>query len=145
MMTTDTTMIIDHRDPDSKTTVIDPATATATLGCTEKETETETVAETTNDGVSTTTGEETAIATTTMTVAVTPTTDSRTGTGAGTERERGQETEIDKVDKPTGLLHATPLTTAVGLQLQPRGNLCPQPVGLRRRPARYPMLLINLT
>jgi len=42
------------------------------------------------------------------------------GTGKG--RERGRETETEMVDKPTGLLHGTPLTIAVGLHDQHQQN-----------------------
>jgi hypothetical protein len=58
------------------------------------------------------------------------------GTGKGIEIE--EETEIEKVDAPTGFLHATPLTTAVGLQH--RVTLCQQQVVPQLLPARYIIL-----
>lgn len=127
-MITDTKMNIDQ-DPDSERTTIDKGTVIGTLDYTEKKTET--AAETTNDGAAMTTEEETAVATITMTVAVTTTTD----TGRETGTETNQDTGIEKVDKPTGLLHATPLTTAVGLQC--RVNQSRQQVVLCLLPVRY--------
>ena len=78
------------------------------------------------DDVAMTTVEKTAGATTTVDVATTIGTE--IGTGKGIEIEEKIEIEIEKVDEPTGLLHATPLTTAVGLQH--RVTLCQQQVVL---------------
>jgi hypothetical protein len=141
-MTINMRMTIEDRDPDSERT-IDIGTAIVGHDYTEKKIETGTAAETTTDDVAMTTVEETAVAT--MTVGVPTTIDTGTGTeigieigwiGKGTEREEETETEIEKVDEPTGLLHATPLTTAVGHPV----TLCQQQVVLRLLPARYIIL-----
>ena len=125
-------MTID-RHPDSERR-IDTGTPIVGRDCTEKKTETGTAAaETTTDDVAMTTVEKTAVAKTT--VDVTTTIGPEIGTGKGIETEEEIQTEIEKVDEPTGLLHATPLTTAVGLQH--RVTLCQQQVVPHLLPARY--------
>jgi hypothetical protein len=98
-----------------------------------RSTRTAAAAETTTDDVAMTTVEKTAVATTT--VGVTTTIGTEIGTRKGVEREEEIQTEIEKVDEPTGLLHATPLITAVGLQH--RVTLCQQQVVPHLLPARY--------
>jgi hypothetical protein len=125
------------RHPDSERR-IDTGTPIVGRDCTEKKTETGTAAaaETMTDDVAMTTVEKTAVATTT--VDVTTTIGTEIGTGKGIKTEEEIQTEIEKVDEPTGPLHATPLTTAVGLLH--RVTLCQQQVVPHLLPARYIIL-----